>query len=275
MSSAIHAAVVNNQAIPPGPAYTDFLNDTCGYSALHDLIRDSHPRLAIHTVIYDRPTCKPQEQISNYVVRWREYLLIEHEYGRFWQRTDVARTIITNLPKEHRLWVLSQYDSLMLSKGPHIDLPPAFHMKKISKTISTLIKMNPHHSSSHNQYHNHHRSSHALSASPNIADDSACITCSQSHALQSLIAINTSTIVYVSDMQRVTPPLYRIYYAPINTHPSLPVPVRSRAIPMLLLPIKPPRRLLTSTTPNNTTPTMTPMFQILPPLLCIPLAPLA
>ena len=179
MSSAIHAAIVNCQSIPPGPAFTEFLNTTCGYSALHDLMRDIHPRLAIHTLVYDKPKCKPQEHISDYIVRWKEYLLIEHEDGRRWRRHTVAKHIINNLPKEHRLWIQSQFDALMLSKSPHYEIPPAFHMNHISKTITTLIPLNPNPSPTH---HHHHRTSHALHSNSDDLPDTACAECSFSHA---------------------------------------------------------------------------------------------
>ena len=181
MSSAIHAVIVNSQAIPQGPAFTEFLNETCGYTALHDLMRDVHPRLSIHTLVYDRPKCRTQEHVSDYIVRWKEYLLIEHESGRLWRRHDVAKHIINNLPKENRLWIKSQFDALMLSKPPHLDVPPAFHMKHISKTISSLIPLNPHPPPAHHSQH-HHRTTHTLMSMPHASDDVACTACSQSHA---------------------------------------------------------------------------------------------
>lgn len=160
MSQMIHSAIVNFQAIPAGPDFTSILNETCGYVALHNLMRAVHPRLSIVPIIRHAPRCKPSESISEFVARWTEFILIEHESERYWRRDDVARHIIANLPSQHSLWVQQSYDTLMLSQGHQYDVPPAFHMSMIARTITSIISKNPH-VSAPRDHRDHHRSHHA------------------------------------------------------------------------------------------------------------------
>jgi hypothetical protein len=182
MSQMIHSAIINFQAIPIGADFTSILNETCGYVALHNLMRALHPRLTLVPIIRHEPKCKPTESISEYVARWTEFILIEHESERHWRREDVARHIIANLPLQHTLWVQQSYDSLMLSQGQQFDVPPAFHMSMIARTITSIMLKNPYVPREHPRSHQ----VHALQSTvheDNVSSDDEDIL--QVHALRS------------------------------------------------------------------------------------------
>lgn len=143
MSSCILAAVIQSQAINAGADFNSFKNETGGYVALANLMSGVHPRLSASPIVYHQPRQRPNEDISDYIARWKEYALLEYVCGRPWRRVDITTYILTNLQPQHPLWVQQHFDSLMLSQGHSYDTPPAYHLTTITRTLRNLIQEEP------------------------------------------------------------------------------------------------------------------------------------
>ena len=216
MSQTIHLAIVNSNALPPGPDLNRVLSTNCGYTALNSLMRTIHPRLSTVPFCKDPPRCRLNEDMTDYINRWTEYLPIEYENGQIWRRFELVRQIINHLPKVHVLWVKHHFESLMMAQGHRNCIPDAFTMDNIAYTIEKIIPENPsyqaprpatfhphHHQSdhrSHDRQPRDQRTSHAITTcvddppSDNESEPEYFIAHSSRHAeaMQCPICVSTT-----------------------------------------------------------------------------------
>jgi hypothetical protein len=135
-----------------------------GYNALHHIMRSHHPRLMDGYSSEEIPVQMHKETVAEYIARWAEFLIFQHEKGTAWAPLRAVECIINNLPPPSNSWVYSQFqmECFGFSNDKSI-LPPRFTMGQITKTVEHLLQTNPHQQfADHNPNHTSNNSDNTV-----------------------------------------------------------------------------------------------------------------
>jgi hypothetical protein len=144
-SDHIIQVLTNQTTIAPGPELTALQLLESGYNALYHLMRPHHPRLIDGYSTEKIPFQLRNESIPEYIARWTEFLIFQHEKSTPWTPMRAVNCIINSLQSPHNTWVDGQFqmECFSCSHDKSI-LPTRYNMGQITQTIETLITTNPH-----------------------------------------------------------------------------------------------------------------------------------